>query len=252
MGCVRFAAGSLWGAGMAACLLIPVALALGRTSAAGGELGDFRTNFEIFDLFGRLFYGSTPTIRSGNLPNLYCGVAAAVLLPIYFGQKQISLRRRICYGGLLVLMLLSCTITRWDLVWHGLHSPNDLPYRFSFLTIFVVLLLVGYTLSQLRHVTTRQIFFSLGASAAYLVVWEKLAGVNDAAGAANAQKVSPDDKMLYINLLLLAVYGLVLLVGAVKKASREELMAVKGIGEKEAESLLAFFEEKKNSGKKAP
>ena len=49
----RFAVGSLWGAGMVAALLIPVALALGRTSAAGGELGDFRTNFDIFDLFGR-------------------------------------------------------------------------------------------------------------------------------------------------------------------------------------------------------
>ena len=220
-GGVRFGAGSLWGAGMAAVLLIPVAMALGRTSAAGGELGDFRTNFEIFDLFGRLFYGATPTIRSGNLPNLYCGVAAVVLLPIYFGQKQIPLRRRICYGGLLALMLLSCTITRWDLVWHGLHAPNDLPYRFSFLAIFVVLLLAAYTLSHIRQITSRQIFCSLGLSAAYLVVWEKLAAVNDAAGAANALKVAPDDKMLYINLLLLALYGLVLLAGAVKKAPKQ-------------------------------
>lgn len=220
-GGLRFGAGSLWGAGLAAVLLIPVALALGRTSAAGGELGDFRTNFELFDLFGRMFYGATPTIRSGNLPNLYCGVAAVVLLPIYFTQKQIPLRRRICYGGLLAILLLSCTLTRWDLVWHGLHSPNDLPYRFSFLTIFVVLLLAGYTLAQLKHVTTRQIGFSLGLSAAYLVLWEKVATVNDVAGAANATKVAPDDKMLYINLILLAVYGLVLLVAAVKRAPRQ-------------------------------
>ena len=220
-GGVRFGAGSLWGAGMAACLLIPVALALGRTSAAGGELGDFRTNFQIFDLFGRMFYGATPTIRSGNLPNLYCGVAATLLLPIYFGQKQITLRRRICYGGLLAVLLLSCTVTRWDLVWHGLHSPNDLPYRFSFLTIFVVLLLMGYTLSQLKHITPRQIMGSLCASAAYLVLWEKIAAVNNAAGATNANKIAPDSKMLYINLMLLVVYGLVLLVAAVKKAPRQ-------------------------------
>lgn len=217
LGGVRFAAGSLWGAGFAACLLIPVALALGRTSAAGGELGDFRTNFQIFDLFGRMFYGVTPTIRSGNLPNLYCGVAAVVLLPIYFGQKQISLRRRICYGGLLAIMLLSCTITRWDLVWHGLHAPNDLPYRFSFLTIFVVLLLAAYTLSQIKHITRRQVGISLAASAAYLVLWEKLAALNTDT---NANRVSPDNKMLYINLLLLAVYGLVLLVAVAKKAPR--------------------------------
>ena len=215
VGGIRFAAGSLWGAGFAACLLFPVALALGRTSAAGGELGDFRTNFQIFDLFGRMFYGVTPTIRSGNLPNLYCGVAAVVLLPIYFGQKQISLRRRICYGGLLAIMLLSCTITRWDLVWHGLHAPNDLPYRFSFLAIFVVLLLATFTLSQIKHITRRQVGVSLALSAGYLVLWEKLAAINTTS---NAQKVTPDSKMLYINLMLLAVYGLILLVAAVKKA----------------------------------
>ena len=215
VGGIRFAAGSLWGAGFAACLLFPVALALGRTSAAGGELGDFRTNFQIFDLFGRMFYGVTPTIRSGNLPNLYCGVAAVVLLPIYFGQKQISLRRRICYGGLLAIMLLSCTITRWDLVWHGLHAPNDLPYRFSFLAIFVVLLLAAFTLSQIKHITRRQVGVSLALSAGYLVLWEKLAAINTTS---NAQKVTPDSKMLYVNLMLLAVYGLILLVAAVKKA----------------------------------
>ena len=218
VGGLRFGAGSLWGAGMAAVLLIPVALALGRTSAAGGEIGDFRTNFELFDLFGRFFYGATPTIRSGNLPNLYCGVAAVLLLPIYFAQKQIPLRRRLCYGGLLTVLLVSCTLTRWDLVWHGLHAPNDLPYRFSFLTIFVVLLLAGYVLTQLRHVKPRQILLSLAASAAYLVLWEKLAALNTSD---KADKVSPDSQLLYINLMLLCVYAVVLLVAAVRRAPRQ-------------------------------
>ena len=217
-GGLRFAAGSLWGGALAAALLMPVAMALGRTSAAGGELGDFRINFEMFDLFGRMFYGATPTIRSGNLPNLYCGVAAVLLLPIYFGQKQISIRRRVCYGGLLALLLLSCTLTRWDLVWHGLHSPNDLPYRFSFLTIFVVLLLAAYTLGQIQHITPRQIFISLGCSATYLVLWEKLADLNTSS---NAAKVTPESRLLYINLMLLVVYALILLVGAVRRAPKQ-------------------------------
>ncbi|MBQ7088019.1 MAG: YfhO family protein [Clostridia bacterium] len=217
-GGLRFGVGSLWGAGMAAAILIPVALALGRTSAAGGELGDFRTNFEIFDLFGRFYYGATPTIRSGNLPNLYCGVAAVLLLPVYFAQKQIPLRRRLCYGGLLTVLLLSCTLTRWDLVWHGLHSPNDLPYRFSFLTIFVVLLLAAFTLKEIRSVTSKQILISLGGSAAYLVLWEKLTALNTAE---KAEKVALDDYMLYINLILLLVYAVIMLVGALRRAPRQ-------------------------------
>ncbi len=218
-GGVRFAAGSLWGAGMAAAILIPTALALGRTSAAGGELGDFSTNFPLFDLLGRLFYGATPTIRSGNLPNLYCGIPAVLLLPIYFCQKQIPLRRRLCFGGLLVFMLFSCTLSQWDLVWHGLHAPNDLPYRFSFIVCFVLLLMAGHVLSQLENVTPRQIFGSLLGSATYLFLWEKLGALTTAAeGADAAEKVTTTEALLYGNLLLLAIYAVILLIVALKKA----------------------------------
>ena len=218
-GGVRFAAGSLWGAGMAAALLIPTALALGRTSAAGGEVGEFATNFPLFDLLGRLFYGATPTIRSGNLPNLYCGIPAVLLAPLYFCQKQIPLRRRLCFGGLLVAMLFSCTLTQVDLVWHGLHAPNDLPYRFSFIVCFVLLLMAGHVLSRLERVTPRQVLGSLLGSAAYLFLWEKLGALTTAAeGAEAAEKVTTSEALLYGNLLLLAVYAAVLLVAALKKA----------------------------------
>lgn len=218
-GGVRFAAGSLWGAGMAAAILIPTALALGRTSAAGGEVGDFATNFPLFDLLGRLFYGATPTIRSGNLPNLYCGIPAVLLLPVYMTQKQIPLRRRLCFGGLLVGMLFSCTLSQVDLVWHGLHAPNDLPYRFSFIVCFVLLLMAGHVLSQLEHITPRQILGSLFGSAVYLFLWEKLGALTTAAeGAEAAEKVTTSEALLYGNLLLLAVYAAVLLVAALKKA----------------------------------
>ena len=221
-GGVRFAAGSLWGAGMAACLLIPTALALGRTSAAGGEVGDFATNFPLFDLLGRLFYGATPTIRSGNLPNLYCGIPAVLLLPIYLTQKQIPLRRRLCFGGLLTVLLFSCTLSQWDLVWHGLHAPNDLPYRFSFIACFVLLLMAGHVLSQLENVTPRQILGSLAGSAIFLFLWEKLGALTTAAeGADAAEKVTTSPELLYGNLILLGIYAAILLVAALKKAPKK-------------------------------
>ncbi len=201
-----FAGGSLLGGGLVMALLLPTAIALGRTSAAGDNFPDFSATFEMFDLFGRMFYGATPTIRSGNLPNLYCGVAAVLLVPIYATQRSIPLRRRVCYSVLLAVMLVSCTINQWDLVWHGLHTPNDLPYRFSFLVGFVVLLMAARVLTHLSQITSKQILGSLTASAAYLVLWEKFGGDR-----------APDEKLLYINLLLLAVYAIVLLVGALRQ-----------------------------------
>ncbi len=203
LGCWRFGYGSLLGGGLSAALLVPTALALGRTSAAGDGLPKFNSNFPLFDLMGQFFYGSEPTIRSGNLPNLYCGVVVLLLLPLYFCQKKIPLRRRLSYGALLSVLLVSCTINQWDLLWHGLHSPNDLPYRFSFLVCFVVLLLVAHAFTYLRDVKPAHIFCSLGGSALYLILWERFAD----------EESAPQPLLLYVNLLLLAIYAGVLLLG---------------------------------------
>ncbi|MBE6777848.1 MAG: hypothetical protein E7541_00480 [Ruminococcaceae bacterium] len=202
----RFALGSLLGGGLAASILIPTALALGRTSAAGGGLQEFAANFDLFDLGGTLFYGATPTIRSGNLPNLYCGVLVVLLLPLYLTMRPIPLRRRLCYGGLAGVLLLSCTVNQWDLLWHGLHTPNDLPYRFSFLVCFVLLLLAGQVLRHLSSLSPNQVLASLGGCVAYLILWEKVGG--DAA---------PEDVRLYTNLLLLALYAGALLLTVRRK-----------------------------------
>ncbi|MBQ4612503.1 MAG: YfhO family protein [Clostridia bacterium] len=214
-----FAAGSLLGGGLAAAILIPTALALSRTSAAGDAFPEFAVNMSVFDLLGRFFYGATPTIRSGNLPNLYCGVAAVLLAPIYATQRSIPLRRRVSFVALLAVLLFSCTIKQWDIVWHGLHSPNDLPYRFSFLVGFVMLLMAASVLSQLTRITSKQILGSLTAGAVYLILWEQFGGEN---------KI--DSRLLYINLALLAVYAVVLLVGASRRiparAGRLLLLAV--------------------------
>ncbi len=201
-----FAGGSLLGGGLAMALLVPTALALGRTSAAGDAFPSFAATFDFFDLVGRFYYGATPTIRSGNLPNVYCGVLAVLLVPVYATQKSIPLRRRLSYGALLAVLLVSCTINQWDLVWHGLHTPNDLPYRFSFLVCFVLLLMVARVLAQLTQITPKQILGSLTASAVYLVLWEKFGGES-----------APEDTLLYINILLLLLYAAVLLVGVTRR-----------------------------------
>lgn len=206
LGTARFALSSLLAGALTAALLVPTALALRHTSAAGGSIPELDAEFPLFDLVRRFFYGSSPTIRSGKLPNLYCGMAAVLFLPIYATQRTITLRRRLCGTGLTAVMLLSCTVNRWNILWHGLHAPNDLPYRFSFLTCLTLLLLAAQLLPHLSRVRPRQIAGSLAALAAYAALWEKIGG-DDA----------PTAKVLYTSLLLLAVYAGILLVIGKKK-----------------------------------
>lgn len=195
---LRFAIGSLLGGGLAAFLLIPVFLALGQTSAAGGTLPEIDNNFSMFALLGRHLYGTSPTIRSGNLPNIYCGLLAVFLLPIFATLRSISLRRRVVYMGLLALMGMSFVINQWDMIWHGLHAPNDLPYRFSFLYCFVLLLIAYQALIHIREITFKQIGLSFVGILAYLMLEERF-GDNEAYGFS----------AIYISLLLVLLYAVV-------------------------------------------
>lgn len=43
----------------------------------------------------------------------------------------------------LAFLLISCNCNVLNFIWHGFHFPNMLPYRFSFLFSFV-LLVIGY------------------------------------------------------------------------------------------------------------
>ncbi|MCL2883963.1 MAG: YfhO family protein [Oscillospiraceae bacterium] len=212
-GAARFAVASLIGVGLVMFLLLPTYIGLGVTSAAGGKLPalGLNANINMLSLLSRTLYGVAPTIRYGNLPNIACGMLAVLLLPIFLTTKQIPLRRRMAYLGLLLVMALSCLLTVPNLIWHGLHSPNDLPYRFSFLLSFVMLLMAYQVLPHLKHITFKQIGGSLAGLAALLILLEKL-GTQDKTGDKTLSFA-----VIYVSLLFLMLYAVVLALASRKK-----------------------------------
>ncbi len=206
---LRFALGSLIAGGMAMCILLPVVFALGYTSAAGESMPLIKATFELFKLPAQQLFGMTPTIRSGNLPNIFCGILPVLLTLLFVTTKTISLRRRLAWGGLLAVLYVSFTVNIFDLIWHGLHSPNDLPYRFSFLYVFAFLMIAAQVLPHIKHITIKQIGGTLGAIAAYIVLFEMLAGDD-------AQVFMP----VYVSLLLAGVYAAILLLMTHRKLAR--------------------------------
>ena len=201
----RFAIGSLLGGGLVMFLLVPTYLSLAHTSAAAEEMKAMTNNFDMFDLLGRHLYETTPTIRSGNLPNIYCGILTVVLLPLFATLKAIPLRRRMTYLGLAAAMGLSMVLSQFNLVWHGLHTPNDLPYRFSFLYSFVLLLIAFETLMHIRALRPRQLGWTVFGLAAYLMLEERFG--SDDYGFSS----------IYISLLLVALYAVILGLTARRK-----------------------------------
>lgn len=97
-------------------------------------------NFQIADSFLKLFPSTYDTVRMEGLPILYCGTLALVFAAVYFMSRKESAREKIAGGALLGLLFLSMYIRPLDMLWHGGQMPNWLPYRYSFMVSFLIVL----------------------------------------------------------------------------------------------------------------
>ena len=167
---------------LAAFSLLPVYFALKSSSATSGEFTDsIGSYFTIFDFLANHFADVVPTIRSSGedvLPNVYSGVAAILLVPLYLLAPKIKGREKIAHVLLLLFMYFSFNTNILNYVWHALHFPNDLPYRFSFLYSFLLLWVAYKVFINLRHIPMKAIV-GVGAFAAlFAVIVEKIGSKN--------------------------------------------------------------------------
>ncbi len=210
----RFAGFSVLAAGLVAFLLIPVYFALKLTSAADSSLPDPTNTLDIFELLGRHLAGTSPTIRSGNLPNLYCGVLSAICVPLFALNKKIPLRMRLANLLLWLVLAFSFLVNWTDLLWHGLHAPNDLPYRFSFVYCFFLVTLAMWTLRDLEGVSLKHVLAVLAGAVAYLMLEEHFG--DEAYGF----------EIIYVNLVLIAVYTIIFALFSRKQLRRRVAYAL--------------------------
>ncbi|MBR1529541.1 MAG: YfhO family protein [Oscillospiraceae bacterium] len=132
---------SLLGAGISAWILLPTFFALQLTYSANNK---FPTSIKFYekwrDLIANMMAYTEPTTKTG-LPNLYCGLLPVLLLGAFLIAKKIRIREKITAVLLLVFLILSCNINYLNFIWHGFHFTNMIPYRFSFLFSFTMLIM---------------------------------------------------------------------------------------------------------------
>ena len=94
-----------------------------------------------------------PPTYSEGLPNLYCGFFCFLMLYVFLRARRIRIREKVLYVLFLAFLIVSCNINLLNYIWHGLHYPNMLPYRFSFLFCFLLVIMAYKAfrcLSELR------------------------------------------------------------------------------------------------------
>lgn len=130
---------SLLGAGLASWVLIPAFFALQLTHSANNSFPKDPSFYEKWrDIVSNMLAFTDPTAKEG-LPNLYAGWLPVLLIGAFLVATDIRLREKISAMLLMAFLLVSCNLNVLNYIWHGFHFPNMLPYRFSFLFSFVLL-----------------------------------------------------------------------------------------------------------------
>ena len=122
-----------------------------------GYIGSFLAGFRIplvglRDVISNTGTLTEPTTMEG-LPNIFCGFFTLILATAYLFCKRIPRRERIFTVLLLLFFANSFLFRTLDYVWHGMHFPNMLPYRFSFLWSFTVIFMAFRAYTQIEHLS---------------------------------------------------------------------------------------------------
>ncbi|HJA93179.1 MAG TPA: YfhO family protein [Candidatus Eisenbergiella merdipullorum] len=171
----RFALFSTLAGGMAAVILIPEYAALHLTEFSEINFPDTLSfYFSFLDMIARHCMNVAVETGLDHWPNIYCGVAVFLLVPLYVANGRISLREKAANIGLLVFLLLSFSTNMLNFIWHGLNWPDSLPCRQSFLYIFLLLTLCAKAVLYIRDCSLKALGVCFCLSLGFVLLFEKL------------------------------------------------------------------------------
>ena len=156
--CLTFAGSSLIAGGLCAIFLIPLYFGLKEISATSdafpvSQYYDFTFKEFAFNHFTGV--GST-VLKSGigTAPNISVGILSIGLLLLFLINPKINIKTKISYLLLLLFLAISFRLGSLDFIWHAFHVPNDLPFRYSFIYSFILIIVMAYSIKDIKNIKT--------------------------------------------------------------------------------------------------
>lgn len=154
--------------------LIPTFLNLQNTYYIDSTMPEESSFYNtVLDVLTNSLPDIAPTVREG-MPNIYCGLLCVLLLACFFLCKSVPLRKRLLHGGMLAFLVLSLNWNKLDFMWHGFHFPNQLPYRYSFVISFLLVVLAYEAFLRIRQISQRQLAAIGVGCGAYVILAQQL------------------------------------------------------------------------------
>lgn len=202
-----FAGFSLLAGMIASVLLVPEVCAILQT-----DFGDMNfpkkieTYFSVLDVLARHCVCVSSERGLDHWPNIFCGSAVLMLVPMYVMNAKISVREKFTRLALIGFLLLSFSVNLLDFIWHGLNYPDSLPARQSYIYCFLVLTICYDAFHRIKETDKQQIVTSFCIGVAFVLFVQKF--------------VEHDDFHLGVKLAtigFLAVYGVLLYLYRTRK-----------------------------------
>ncbi|MBE6817990.1 MAG: hypothetical protein E7517_02365 [Ruminococcaceae bacterium] len=173
----RFGAVSIAAALCCSAVLIPIYKVLSASSATNDSFpGNVELYFDIYDFIAAHLAALEPTIRSSGgdvTPNIYCGIITVMLYPLFLLNKRFGWKDKLINTLLLIGIFAVCNLNITNFILHGFHFPNDLPYRFSFIYSFLLLVCAYRVFRHIRDYDHKVLVAVGGALALIVVIAQK-------------------------------------------------------------------------------
>lgn len=171
----NFALYSLLAGGLAACLLLPELHALSYTVSSDFNFPKSLTEyFPILQMLSRHLINVETHLALEHHPNIYCGVAVFLLIPLYVMNRRINTREKVGKVCILFIFLIAFNMNIPNFIWHGLHFPNSLPCRQSFIYIFILLTMCYDAFKDMEFYSRKELTTALWIAIGFLLLAEQL------------------------------------------------------------------------------
>ncbi len=195
---VKFGFASLLAGALVAVVLIPLFKSIASISASHGTIPLTQYyKFTVEDYLKFHLTGvPTTTFASDSItaPNISAGILSVALLLAFILNFEIPIKTKICYLLLLGVFIIAFFNPTLDYILHGMHVPNDLPYRYSFIYTFIFVTIGSYAAVNMKKLPY---ILSIGGYVFLMVLL--LSITTDSWTGLNSN-------MIYINMILLTLY----------------------------------------------
>lgn len=197
-----FGFSSILSAALMAFALIPTYMILKTCSATSGVMPEELTQYNtVFDFLANHLASVVPTIRSSGdlvVPNVYSGMLTIILLPLYWFCRKIKVADKVVTTLTLGLFFFAFNFNIPNYIIHAFHFPNDLPFRFSFIYSFFLVLTAYKVLANIKSFTSKELLAGGMGVILFIIITEAL-------GQANV-----DENTVAVSIIFTVIYTFVL------------------------------------------